>query len=285
MNKGQTHRRVRRGMLRSHVRRSSLIVHRLSRGEHTRADTLADVKAVILLSGGLDSATVLAMAKRDGRECLALSIVYGQRHGVELHAARRVAEAIGVAEHVVHELDLRVFGASALTSDIAVPKDAVGAEGIPVTYVPARNTIFLSLALGFAEARGAEEIWIGVNALDFSGYPDCRPEFIDAFQQVIRTGTRSGVERGQPRLVAPLLELTKSEIILRGVELGVDYGLTHSCYDPTPDGRACGHCDSCLLRRRGFEEAGVADPTVYVLATDAGGGSGSVSLRQSKDEG
>jgi 7-cyano-7-deazaguanine synthase len=221
------------------------------------------MRAVILLSGGLDSSTVLALARAGGRECLALSIVYGQRHQVELEAARRVAAAIGVTEHVVHQLDLRVFGASALTSDIDVPKDAVGAPGIPVTYVPARNTIFLSLALGFAEARDAEEIWIGVNALDFSGYPDCRPEFIDAFQQVIFTGTRSGVEHQTPRLVAPLLHMTKAGIIRRGVELGVDYALTHSCYDPGPDGRACGHCDSCILRRKGFEEAGVVDPTLY----------------------
>jgi 7-cyano-7-deazaguanine synthase len=221
------------------------------------------VKAVILLSGGLDSATVLAIAKSEGRECLALSIVYGQRHRVEIDAAKRVAAAIGVAEHDIHQLDLRVFGASALTSDIDVPKDAVGAPGIPVTYVPARNTIFLALALGYAEARDATEIWIGVNALDYSGYPDCRPEFIDAFQQVIWKGTRSGVERQEPRLVAPLLHMTKAEIIRRGVELGVDYGNTHSCYDPAPDSKACGHCDSCLLRRRGFLDAGVADPTVY----------------------
>lgn len=221
------------------------------------------MRAVILLSGGLDSATVLALAHRGGRECHALSIVYGQRHSVELEAAKRVAAAIGVAEHVVHSLDLRVFGASALTGDIEVPKDAVGAPGIPVTYVPARNTIFLALALGYAEARNAEEIWIGVNALDYSGYPDCRPEFIEAFQRVIATGTRSGVERGEPRLVAPLLQMTKAEIIRKGVELGVDYGITHSCYDPAPDGGACGHCDSCLLRRKGFEEAGVEDPTRY----------------------
>ncbi|HYO78888.1 MAG TPA: 7-cyano-7-deazaguanine synthase QueC [Thermoanaerobaculia bacterium] len=218
------------------------------------------MRAVILLSGGLDSATVLAIAKSQQRECLALSIVYGQRHAVELDAARRVASAIGVTEHVVHALDLRVFGASALTGNIDVPKDAVGAAGIPVTYVPARNTIFLSLALGFAEARDAQEIWIGVNALDYSGYPDCRPEFIDAFQDVIRKGTRSGVERNEPRLVAPLLQMTKADIIRRGTELGVDYGLTHSCYDPASDGRACGHCDSCLLRLKGFEEAGLPDP-------------------------
>jgi 7-cyano-7-deazaguanine synthase len=221
------------------------------------------VKAVILLSGGLDSATVLAMARDEGRDCHALSIVYGQRHAIELEAARRVAAAQGVSEHVVYPLDLRVFGASALTSDIAVPKDAVGAPGIPVTYVPARNTIFLALALGFAEAREAEEIWIGVNALDSSGYPDCTPPFIDAFQRVMQTGTRSGVEHGLPRLRAPLLEMTKAGIIRRGTALGVDYSLTHSCYDPTADGGACGHCDSCLLRSRGFAEAGVADPTRY----------------------
>jgi len=221
------------------------------------------MRAVILLSGGLDSATVLAIAKHEGRDCLAMSIVYGQRHQIELRAAQRVAEAIGVAEHVVFPLDLRVFGASALTSDIDVPKDAAGAPGIPITYVPARNTIFLSLALGFAEAKGAEEIWMGVNAVDYSGYPDCRPDFIDAFQQVILRGTRSGVEHGTPRIVAPLITMSKAEIIRRGVALGVDYALTHSCYDPDGDGRACGHCDSCLLRRRGFEEAGVRDPTVY----------------------
>lgn len=220
-------------------------------------------RAVILLSGGLDSATVLAIANAQGRECYALSIAYGQRHAIELEAARRVANAIGVVEHDVHTLDLRVFGASALTGDIDVPKDAVGAPGIPVTYVPARNTIFLALALGYAEAREAKEIWIGVNALDSSGYPDCRPEFIDAFQDVIFKGTRSGVEHHEPRLVAPLVQMTKADIIRRGVELGVEYALTHSCYDPTPGGKACGHCDSCLLRRKGFEEAGVEDPTDY----------------------
>ncbi|MEA2463938.1 MAG: 7-cyano-7-deazaguanine synthase [Acidobacteriota bacterium] len=222
------------------------------------------MRAVILLSGGLDSATVLALANAENRECHALSIVYGQRHSVELEAAKRVAASLGVAEHVVHSLDLRVFGASALTGDIDVPKDAVGAPGIPVTYVPARNTIFLALALGYAEARDAQEIWIGVNALDYSGYPDCRPEFIDAFQQVIWKGTRSGVEQGEPRLVAPLLHMTKAEIIRRGLELGVDYSLTHSCYDPADDGRACAHCDSCLLRRKGFADAGITDPTAYV---------------------
>ncbi len=227
------------------------------------------MKAVVLLSGGLDSATVLAIARDQGRECLALSIVYGQRHHVELAAAKRVASAIGVSEHVVHALDLRVFGGSALTGDVDVPKDAVGAPGIPVTYVPARNTIFLALALGYAEARDANEIWIGVNALDYSGYPDCRPDFIDAFQEVIWKGTRSGVEHREPRLVAPLLHMTKADIIRRGLELGVDYGITHSCYDPTADGRACGHCDSCLLRRKGFEEAGVEDPAQSLRVSES----------------
>jgi 7-cyano-7-deazaguanine synthase len=220
-------------------------------------------KAVVLLSGGLDSATVLALARSGGRTCHAITFMYGQRHEIELAAAQRVAQAIGVTEHVVYPLDLRVFGASALTSDIEVPKDSAGAPGIPITYVPARNTIFLALALGFAEARGAQEIWIGVNAVDYSGYPDCRPDFLDAFQQVMLKGTRSGIERQEPQLVAPLIELTKAEIIRRGTALGVDYSLTHSCYDPDGQGRACGHCDSCILRRRGFEEAGVNDPTVY----------------------
>jgi 7-cyano-7-deazaguanine synthase len=221
------------------------------------------VRAIILLSGGLDSATVLAIAKHEGRECHAISFIYGQRHEVELAAAKRVAQSQGVAEHLVFPLDLRLFGGSALTGDIAVPKDAVGAPGIPVTYVPARNTIFLALALGYAEVREAGEIWLGVNAIDYSGYPDCRPDFLAAFQRVVEMGTRSGVERGEPRLVAPLITMTKADIIRRGTELGVDYGITHSCYDPDAAGRACGHCDSCLLRRKGFEEAGVADPTVY----------------------
>ena len=221
------------------------------------------MKAVILLSGGLDSATVLAIANAEGRECIALSFAYGQRHEIELAAAKRVAAAAGVREHVIYSLDLRQFGASALTSDIAVPKDEAGKPGIPVTYVPARNTIFLALALGLAEAREASEIWLGVNAIDYSGYPDCRPEFIRAFQEVIVRGTRSGVEHGEPRLVTPLLSMTKADIIRKGAALGVDYALTHSCYDPDADGNACGHCDSCILRRRGFEEAGVPDPTAY----------------------
>ncbi len=221
------------------------------------------MRAVILLSGGLDSATVLAIARSEGRECHAISFVYGQRHEIELAAARRVAQSLGAAEHVVYALDLRVFGGSALTSDIDVPKDAAGAPGIPVTYVPARNTVFLSIALAFAEAREAQEIWIGVNAVDYSGYPDCRPDFIAAFQDVIFKGTRSGIEKKEPRIVAPLINLTKAQIIRRGVHFGVDYSLTHSCYDPDPRGRACGHCDSCIIRRKGFEEAGVTDPTVY----------------------
>ena len=221
------------------------------------------MRATVLLSGGLDSATVLAIARSEGRTCHALSFVYGQRHEIELAAAKRVAAAMGVSDHIVFPIDLRLFGGSALTGDLAVPKDAAGAPGIPVTYVPARNTIFLAIALGYAEARGAEEIWIGVNAVDFSGYPDCRPDFLKAFQRVIVTGTRSGVERGEPRIVAPLLTMTKADIIRRGTELGVDYSLTHSCYDPDAGGRACGHCDSCVLRSRGFAEAGVADPTQY----------------------
>ena len=221
------------------------------------------MRAVVLLSGGLDSATVLAIARSEGRDVYAISFTYGQRHSIELEAARRVAKAAAVAEHVEYPIDLRVFGASALTDDIDVPKDVAGAEGIPITYVPARNTIFLSIALGYAEVREAEEIWIGVNAVDYSGYPDCRPEFVDAFQRVILTGTRSGVERGRPRIVAPLLTMSKADIIRCGVRLGVDYSMTHSCYDPDALGRACGHCDSCLLRKKGFDEAGVRDPTRY----------------------
>jgi 7-cyano-7-deazaguanine synthase len=226
------------------------------------------MRAVVLLSGGLDSATVLAIARSEGRACHALSFAYGQRHKIEIAASRRVAQAMGVEEHVIFPMDLRVFGASALTDDIDVPKDVVDAPGIPMTYVPARNTIFLALALGFAEARGAQEIWIGVNAVDFSGYPDCRPEFLEAFQRVIDAGTRSGVEHGEPRLRAPLVTMSKAEIIRRGTALGVDYAITHSCYDPDPAGRACGHCDSCILRKRGFEEAGVVDPTTYKNTTD-----------------
>ena len=223
------------------------------------------MNAVVLLSGGLDSATVLAIARAEGRTCDALSFAYGQRHEkVELGAARRVAQALGAREHVIYPLDLRMFGASALTDNIPVPKDELGKPGIPVTYVPARNTIFLSLALGYAEARASNEIWIGVNAVDYSGYPDCRPEYVEAFQQVIFKGTKSGNEKKEPRIMTPLIKMTKGEIIRRGVAIGVDYSLTHSCYDPDRAGRACGHCDACLLRKRGFEEAGVPDPTTYV---------------------
>ncbi|MFA6958777.1 MAG: 7-cyano-7-deazaguanine synthase QueC [Thermoanaerobaculia bacterium] len=221
------------------------------------------VRAVVLLSGGLDSATTLAIARSEERDLYPLSFAYGQRHGSELDAARRVAASLGAREPVVFALDLRLFGGSALTADIAVPKDALGAEGIPATYVPARNTIFLSIAVGYAEVIGAGEIWIGVNAVDFSGYPDCRPAYVEAFQRVIETGTKSGVETGTPRIRAPLIDLTKGAIIRRGVGLGVDYGLTHSCYDPDATGAACGHCDSCILRRAGFDDAGVKDPTRY----------------------
>lgn len=220
-------------------------------------------RAVVLLSGGLDSTTVIALARSEGREVHALSFDYGQRHRHELEAAAAVAR-LHAAEHRVVSIDLRAFGGSALTSAMEVPKDALAEDGtIPVTYVPARNIIFLSFAVGYAEVLGAEEIWIGVNAVDFSGYPDCRPEFIEAFQRVVEAGTRSGVERGTPRVVTPLMHLSKAEIIRKGHELGVDYSLTHSCYDPNDGGLACGHCDSCLLRRRGFESAGVPDPTRY----------------------
>lgn len=224
---------------------------------------MRDQKAVILLSGGLDSATILAIAGRKGRRCFALSFDYGQRHEVELRSAAAVALAAGVENHTTFRIDLRQFGASALTGDIDVPKDGADSGEIPVTYVPARNTIFLSIALGYAEAIEAPEIWIGVNAVDYSGYPDCRPEFIEAFQQIVFTGTRTGIEHRSPVIVAPLLEMSKREIIVLGTSLGVDYAITHSCYDPALGGLACGHCDSCIIRRRGFAEAGIPDPTQY----------------------
>lgn len=224
-------------------------------------------RAVVLLSGGLDSATTLALARSEGYECFAISFDYGQRHRFELEAARHVAVAIGVSRQIVVPIDLRPFGGSALTSDIAVPKDRLADEmstGIPITYVPARNTVFLSLALGWAEVLGAFDIFIGVNAVDYSGYPDCRPEFITAFETLANRATKAGVEgSGTFRIHTPLIDLTKAEIIRRGIALGVDYGLTHSCYDPDQQGRSCGHCDSCQLRRKGFAEAGVPDPTVY----------------------
>jgi 7-cyano-7-deazaguanine synthase len=224
------------------------------------------MKAVCLLSGGLDSSTCLGVARREGFECYALSFDYGQRHKIELQAAASVAWHFGVREHKVVQIDLRAFGGSALTADIAVPKDSLehdGTQGIPITYVPARNTIFLSYAMAWAEVLECADIFIGVNAIDYSGYPDCRPEFIAAFEQLANLATRAGVEGQRFRLQAPLIELTKADIIRRGVALGVDYGLTISCYQPDEDGRACGRCDSCRLRRAGFGAAAVADPTVY----------------------
>jgi 7-cyano-7-deazaguanine synthase len=223
-------------------------------------------RAVVLLSGGLDSATVLAIARQDGYDACALSFRYGQRHTVELDAAARVASALGATRHVVADIDLRAFGGSALTDDsLAVPHHR-GAQDlgsdIPVTYVPARNTIFLSFALAWAETLGSADIFIGVNALDYSGYPDCRPEYIAAYEQMANLATKAGVEgRGRLKIHAPLIQLTKAEIIRRGLALGVDYSITHSCYDPV-DGRACGSCDSCLLRQRGFAELGLADPVL-----------------------
>ena len=227
--------------------------------------------AVVLVSGGLDSATILALAKADGFEPCAISFDYGQRHRFELEAAGRVCAAAGVKRHIVVPLDLRAFGGSALTDDIAVPKDRSDAQmssgGIPITYVPARNTIFLSVALGWAEVLGASDLFIGVNAVDYSGYPDCRPEFIAAFQQLANLATKSGVERTADwRIHAPLIALSKAEIIRRGMALGIDYGLTHSCYDPDERGRGCGHCDSCQLRLKGFAEAGLTDPAPYMTA-------------------
>jgi 7-cyano-7-deazaguanine synthase len=217
--------------------------------------------AVVLLSGGLDSYTAAAVALRDGFELFALSLRYGQRHARELDAARNVARALGASRHLELEVDLSSIGGSALTDAIDVPKDrAIDPAGIPITYVPARNTIFLSLALAWAEVIGASDIYIGVNALDYSGYPDCRPEFIRAFESMAALGTRAGVEGRQVSIHAPLIELSKAGIIRLGLSLGLDYGLTHSCYDPTEDGRACGRCDSCLLRAGGFAELGVADP-------------------------
>jgi 7-cyano-7-deazaguanine synthase len=219
------------------------------------------MRAVVLLSGGLDSATVAAMAKAQGWTIDALTIRYGQVHAIEIEAARRVAGAVGVDRHVELEIDLTSLGGSTLVGDGSVPKGRDLEEGgIPSTYVPARNTVFLSLALAFAETRGAERIAIGVNAIDYSGYPDCRPEYLEAFERLARLATRAGVEGGDMRIYAPLAAMSKAEIIRQGTRLGVDYGLTHSCYDPRPDGRPCGECDSCRLRARGFAEAGIADP-------------------------
>lgn len=222
-------------------------------------------KAVVLVSGGLDSATVLAVARNQGYECYALSFDYGQRHRHELEAAHRVCRRFGVVDHRVCPLDLRVFGGSALTADIEVPKDRPDGEmshGIPITYVPARNTIFLSVALGWAEVLGAHDLFLGVNAVDYSGYPDCRPEFIAAFESLANLATKAGVEGTRFRIHTPLIDLTKAEIIRLGRSLGVDYSLTHSCYDPSPNGRPCGRCDSCQLRAKGFAEAGLSDPSL-----------------------
>lgn len=226
---------------------------------------MTDSVAIALISGGLDSMVSAARARADGHRLLALSIDYNQRHQIELAAARRIAQALGAERHVVLPLDLRAFGGSALTAEIDVPKTGVG-DDIPVTYVPARNTIFLSLALGWAEAAGARDIYIGVNALDYSGYPDCRPEFIAGFERLAELATKAGVE-GEPfHIRAPLQDMTKADIVREGMRLGLDLGMSWSCYDPAPGGLHCGLCDSCRLRSKGFEEAGVPDPTGYATA-------------------
>ena len=224
-------------------------------------------RAVVLLSGGIDSSTTLAIAIADGYEAYALSFEYGQRHHIETEAARRVAKSLRAKEHRIAKIDLRVFGGSALTDDIVVPKqrwETEIAHRIPVTYVPARNTIFLSYALAWAEVIRADDIFIGVNAIDYSGYPDCRPEFIQAFANLADVGTKAGVEGRHFQIHTPLIKLSKADIIRKGNELSVDFSLTHSCYDPTTEGRACGECDSCLLRLKGFREAGIKDPIRYV---------------------
>ncbi len=228
-------------------------------------------RAVVLLSGGLDSATAAAIARSEGFELFALTVAYGQRHGVEIDAARAVGRSLGAARHVELPVDLSVFGGSALTDRIDVPKDRdLASADIPATYVPARNTVFLSLAMAWAEAVGARDIYIGVNALDYSGYPDCRPEFIDAFERLAALATRAGVEGERLRIHAPLIRMTKAEIIRRGLELHVDYALTHSCYDPDAAGEPCGRCDSCRLRAKGFAEAGVPDPALRPGQTGEG---------------
>jgi 7-cyano-7-deazaguanine synthase len=224
-------------------------------------------KAVVLVSGGIDSSTTLALARREGFEAYALTFDYGQRHRCELQAAQRVASSLGVVRHVIAKIDLRAFGGSALTADLEVPKgrpiQSVPAE-IPITYVPARNTVFLSFALGWCEALQAQDIFIGANAIDYSGYPDCRPEFLKQFERLAQLATKAGVEGSACyRIHAPLVHMSKAEIIRTGHEIGVDFSLTHSCYDPTPEGLACGACDSCALRHRGFLEAGIPDPTRY----------------------
>ncbi len=225
-------------------------------------------KAIVLLSGGLDSVTCAAIARDEGFDVHALSFAYGQRHDIELSAAKRIVNAMAIKDHKIADIDLRLFGGSALTADVDVPKgrdDEAMASEIPITYVPARNTIFLSYALAYAEVSGAFDIFIGVNALDYSGYPDCRPDYIAAFQQMANLATKAGVTTNDQayRIRTPLIDLTKAEIIAKGTALGVDYGMTISCYDPDEDGRACGVCDSCILRAKGFQGAGLADPTRY----------------------
>ncbi len=237
----------------------------------TRTNRSAASPAVVLLSGGLDSATVMAVARERGHTVHCLSFGYGQRHGVEIHAARRVASGLGAASHIVFPVDLWLFGGSALTTDVGVPKGRSDEEmslAIPVTYVPARNLIFLSIATAFAEVTGSSDIYLGVNAIDYSGYPDCRPEFIRSFQETARLATKVGVEsaskgKGEVAIHAPLIDLPKHEIIRLGSRLGVDYSVTHSCYDPSPEGLACGECDSCRIRAAGFAKAGIPDPTRY----------------------
>jgi 7-cyano-7-deazaguanine synthase len=232
--------------------------------DHTALTGTQQRKAVVLLSGGLDSTTTLAIARSEGFEPYAMSFRYGQRHVVELESAKRIAAQMGVRKHVIVDIDLRQFGGSALTADIEVPKgrpEAGMSTGIPITYVPARNTIFLSFALGWAETLGAQDLFVGVNALDYSGYPDCRPEFIAAYERMANLATKAGVEGSQRlKIHTPLIDLTKAQIIARGLALGVDYGWTSSCYDPGPNGEPCGSCDSCVLRAKGFSEAGTADP-------------------------
>ncbi len=222
------------------------------------------MKAVILLSGGLDSSTVLAIAKNKNFDCYALTVNYGQRHTIEIERAEKIAEISGVKQHKVVNLDMRWIGGSALTSDIPVPKDREEDDSIPITYVPARNTILLSLTLGWAEALGAHDIFIGVNAVDYSGYPDCRPEFIKSFENTANLATREGVEGRKFKIQAPLIKMSKAEIIKTGVDLGVDYSLTISCYDPDEKGKACGECDACKLRKEGFLHAKITDPTIYI---------------------
>jgi 7-cyano-7-deazaguanine synthase len=224
-------------------------------------------KAVVLLSGGIDSSTTLAIAKQQGFEVNAISFRYGQRHQIELEAAKRIATSLDVKKHLIMTVDLVAIGGSALTANLEIPKDRdiqKMSHEIPITYVPGRNIIFLSLALAWAEVLAAYNIFIGANAIDFSGYPDCRPEFLTAYEQMANLGTKSGAEGNKISIHAPLIKLTKAEIIQKGMELGIDYSLTLSCYDPSSDGKACGKCDSCLLRKKGFEEAGIPDPTIYV---------------------